>query len=75
MNKKLRKIQMIFDIEIDFESQILALFDTSPLHQFSNSITSFDYHESMNSMYQNFDFVKILTKDRSSHNHDSWNTQ
>ena len=32
--KKLRKIPMIFDIEIDFESQILALFDTSPLHQF-----------------------------------------
>ena len=27
--KKLRKIQMIF--KIDFESQILALFDSSPL--------------------------------------------
>ena len=29
--KKLRKIPMIFD----FVSQVLALFDTSPLHQFS----------------------------------------
>ena len=35
VKKKLRKIPMIFDIEIDFKSQILALFDTSPLHQFS----------------------------------------
>ena len=26
---------MIFDIEIDFESQILAFFDTSSLNQFS----------------------------------------
>ena len=26
---------MIFDVEIDLESQILALFDISPLHQFS----------------------------------------
>ena len=33
--KKLRKIPMIFDIKFDFESQILALFDTSPLNQFS----------------------------------------
>ena len=32
--KKMRKIQIIFDIEIDFESQILALFDISPLTQF-----------------------------------------
>ena len=28
--KKLRKIPMIFDVKNDFESQILALFDTSP---------------------------------------------
>ena len=41
MNQKLRKIQMIFDIEIDFESQILALFDSLPLIQ--NSIISFGY--------------------------------
>ena len=34
-NKKLRKIPMIFDVENDIECQILALFDTSPLHQFS----------------------------------------
>ena len=33
--KKMRKIPMIFDIEINFESQILAFFDTSPLHLFS----------------------------------------
>jgi hypothetical protein len=33
MKKKLRKIQMIFDIQIDFESQILALFDSSALIQ------------------------------------------
>jgi hypothetical protein len=33
MKKKLRKIRMIFDIKIDFESQILALFDSSPLIQ------------------------------------------
>ena len=33
--KKIRKIPMIFHIEIDFESQILALFDTYPLHQFA----------------------------------------
>jgi hypothetical protein len=34
MEKKLRKIRMIFDIEkIDFESQILALSDSSPLIQ------------------------------------------
>ena len=33
--KKMRNIPMIFDIKNDFESQILALFDTSPLHQFS----------------------------------------
>ena len=35
MKKKLRKIPMIFDIKTIFESQILGLFDTSPLHQFS----------------------------------------
>ena len=33
--KKLKKFRMIFDIEMDFDSQILALFDASPLHQFS----------------------------------------
>ena len=31
--EKMRKIRMIFDIEIDFESQILALFGSSPLIQ------------------------------------------
>ena len=35
MKIKLRKFRMIFDIEMDFDSQILALFDASPLHQFS----------------------------------------
>ena len=35
MKKKIRKIQIIFDVENDFESQIWALFDTSPLTQFS----------------------------------------
>ena len=35
MKKKFRKVQMIFDVEIDFESQISALFDTSPLSQFA----------------------------------------
>ena len=29
---------MIFDVEIDFESQILALFDTSQLHQLSKYV-------------------------------------
>ena len=33
--KKLRKSRISFDIEIDFESQILALFDSSPLIQIS----------------------------------------
>ena len=33
--KKLRKIRIIFDKKIDFENQILALFDTSPLTQLS----------------------------------------
>jgi hypothetical protein len=33
--KNLRKIPMILTLKIDFESRILALFDTSPLHQFS----------------------------------------
>ena len=31
MQKKFRKISIIFDIEIDFESQILALFDKLPI--------------------------------------------
>ena len=35
MKKKVKKIQMIFDIENWLESQILALFDTSLLHQFA----------------------------------------
>ena len=35
--KKLRKILIIFDIKIDFESQIFALFDSSPLIQNSKS--------------------------------------
>ena len=33
MKKNLRKIWMIFDVEIDFESQILALYDNLPLIQ------------------------------------------
>jgi hypothetical protein len=33
--KKIRKIQMIFDLENDFESQSWALFDTFPLLQLS----------------------------------------
>ena len=33
--KKLRKILIIFDMKIDFESQILALIDSLPLLQFS----------------------------------------
>ena len=32
--KILSKIPMIFDIESEFISQILAFLDTSPLHQF-----------------------------------------
>ena len=35
--KKIRKIQMIFMKKINFESQISALFDTFPLHQFAKS--------------------------------------
>ena len=33
MERKLKKVAMIFDI--DFENQIVALFDIYPLHQFS----------------------------------------
>ena len=44
IEKKLRKIPMIFDIKIDFESQIFALFDSSPLIQ--NSIIYFGYVDS-----------------------------
>ena len=33
MERKLKKVPMIFDI--DFENQIVALFDIYPLHQFS----------------------------------------
>ena len=41
---KIRKIWMIFDVEIDFESQISELFDTSPLRTNSqNSMISFNY--------------------------------
>ena len=33
--KNMRKVPMIFDIEIDFESQIFGLFDTSPILKIS----------------------------------------
>ena len=35
MKKKLRKIPMNLTQKIDFESQIVALFDASPLTQYS----------------------------------------
>ena len=47
MKKQLRKIRMIFDIKNnDFESQILALFDSSPLI--------------LNSKFNNFLWVPML---------------
>jgi hypothetical protein len=43
MQKKFRKISIIFDIEIDFESQILALFDKLPIQIYwQNKIFSFE---------------------------------
>ena len=40
---ELWKILMIFDIEIDFESQILALFDRPHYTNFQSLIISFGY--------------------------------